>query len=146
MKPIVVDASVMLKWQLRDEENTEQADRLLRDLIEGQIQIIVPSLWLYEVVNGIRAAVYRGRLSQTQGQRAIVDFLLIGVNAYPFAPMAARAYEIACSHNLAIYDSAYIALAERWSTDLYTADAALYDKVGKVLPFVKWFAKYGDNF
>ncbi|MCC7353338.1 MAG: type II toxin-antitoxin system VapC family toxin, partial [Anaerolineae bacterium] len=88
MNVIVADASVMLKWQLRDEENTEQADRILRDLTQRKIRIIVPNLCLYEVVNGIRTAVTRGRLSRAQGRRAIEDFLLIGVNLYPFRPLA----------------------------------------------------------
>lgn len=146
MRTVVADASVMLKWQLRDEENTEQADRLLRDLIHGEIQIIVPSLWLYEVVNGIRSAVARGRLSRAQGRQAIKDFLLVGVNLYPFPPLAARAYEIACDYGLAIYDSAYLALAEQQGTDLYIADIALYNKVHNVFGFVKWFTKYDDTF
>jgi len=63
MTRVVVDASVSLKWALNDEEYVEQAVAL-RDaaIFERRFQMFAPSLWLYEIVNGLRVAVRRGRI------------------------------------------------------------------------------------
>jgi len=37
VKRVVIDASVALKWRLRDEQETAQADALLDDFLEGKL-------------------------------------------------------------------------------------------------------------
>jgi len=39
-KRIVIDASVALKWRLRDEEATQQADALLEDFLAGKLELL----------------------------------------------------------------------------------------------------------
>lgn len=58
-KRVVIDASVALKWLLRDEEIVPQADALLDDLLAGQLSVVVPTLFDYEVANVLRVAVSR---------------------------------------------------------------------------------------
>ena len=138
----VVDASLSLKWQLRDEPDLEPADRLLLDAVNGRIDLVAPDLWLYEVVNGLRTAVARGRLSKEKGGVAIDDFIALGIALYPFPSLAVRAYQLGNDFGLAVYDSAYLALAEHVSADLYTADRPLFERTKGNLSFVKWFAEY----
>lgn len=45
MKSVVLDASVALKWYLREEEYFEKALKLLEDFVSGTITIIVPDLF-----------------------------------------------------------------------------------------------------
>ena len=68
-KRIVIDASVALKWRLRDEEATGQADMLLDDFLAGNLALLTPTLFDYEIANALRMAVTRQRLSE---QEAIV--------------------------------------------------------------------------
>lgn len=139
---IVVDASLALKWQLRDEPDLAPADDILRDAVDQKVELIAPDLWLYEVLNGLRTAVSRGRLSSDQAATAVSDYLVLGIGLHPFGPIATRANELAISYGLAIYDSAYLALAESVGADLYTADRPFFERTRVSVGFVKWFGEY----
>jgi len=63
---VVVDASVVLKWQLDDEEYIPQATTLRNDFYaQGAIKAIAPYLLIYEVVNGILTATRRKKIGFT---------------------------------------------------------------------------------
>jgi len=53
MDRFVVDASVILKWVLGDERESDQdkALDLLNAWVEGRAELLAPSLWEYEVGN-----------------------------------------------------------------------------------------------
>ena len=53
MKRSVVDASVILKWYRLDEAHGAQALVLLQKCIAGELEILVPSLLTYELMNGL---------------------------------------------------------------------------------------------
>jgi len=67
---LVVDASVALKWQFEDEEATDSATQLLKDYVEGNQELVSPTLFAYEVLSGIQVAIRRGRISETSGLKA----------------------------------------------------------------------------
>ena len=73
-KRLVIDASVALKWRLRDEEATSQADALLDDFLAGKLELLTPTLFDYEIVNALRVAVTRQRLSEADAAAALADF------------------------------------------------------------------------
>jgi len=50
---VVIDASVALKWRLRDEEATQQADALLEDFLAGTLVLLTPTLFDYEIANAL---------------------------------------------------------------------------------------------
>src|SRR5438874_11637172 len=72
---LVVDASVVVKWHLRDEEFVDLALRVLQDYQDGRIDLLAPDHVRYEVPNAIRVAVSRSRLSFVEGTGAVNDFL-----------------------------------------------------------------------
>jgi hypothetical protein len=47
----VIDASVALKWQIADEEATVSASALLEAFIEGETELMAPTLFPYEMRN-----------------------------------------------------------------------------------------------
>jgi predicted nucleic acid-binding protein len=53
-KRVVIDASVALKWRLRDEEATQQADALLEDFLADKLELLTPTLFDYEIANALR--------------------------------------------------------------------------------------------
>ena len=69
VKRIVIDASVALKWRLRDEEATGEADALLDDFLAGNLVLLTPTLFDYEIANALRTAVIRQRLSEQEAMR-----------------------------------------------------------------------------
>ncbi|NUM36523.1 MAG: type II toxin-antitoxin system VapC family toxin [Candidatus Brocadiae bacterium] len=74
IKQIVIDASAALKWRLRDEEATEQADAILNDFLNKRLILIVPTLFDYEITNALKVAASMNRISKEDALSAIADF------------------------------------------------------------------------
>lgn len=115
--PLVIDASVAVKW-LVEEEGTAAAVALLgRDLA-------APTLLRIEVANVLRTAVAKGAMA-----RGRAGALLGRLHAAPVAilphddALERRALEIALDLGHPVYDCVYLALAERTGRLLVTADA-----------------------
>jgi len=140
-KLVVVDASVVLKWQLDDEEYIPQATALRNDFYAlGVIKAIAPHLLIYEVANGILTAARRKRLDSDKALRVLNNLIELGVELKEVEP--ARVLELALEHNLAAYDAAYLALAESEGCELWTGDRPFYHAVKGELPRVRWISDY----
>ena len=140
-RPVVLDASVALKWVFDDEQDVEQAVALRDDfLVRGSVQLFAPTLYVYELVNGIISAMARRRLDRSRGELALGRLLIVEVALRP--PSVERTFEMAVDFGLSAYDGSYVALAEHLGAELWTADRQLYDAVGKRLPWVRWIADY----
>ena len=87
-KRLVIDASVALKWRLRDEEATSQADALLDDFLAGKLELLTPTLFDYEIANALRVAVTRQRLSEPDAATALADFAQYTIVRYDFTGIA----------------------------------------------------------
>ena len=75
-KLVVVDASVVLKWQLDDEEYIPQATALRNDFYAlSVIKAIAPHLLIYEVINGIVTATRRKRLDSDKALDAMDNLI-----------------------------------------------------------------------
>lgn len=138
---VVVDANVSLKWALNDEENTEEALALLDDGIHGRIRMVAPSLWLYEVANGLVTATRRKRVSPEQGGELLTHLAAVGVR---FAdPDIEACYSAALRHRVALYDGVYLALADALGAVLWTDDRNFLDNaVASNATFVRWIGDY----
>jgi len=142
-RSVVIDASFALKWQLDDEADTEPA-LLLRDdvLVRKRITAHAPTLFVYELTNGVVSALRRKRLDAAVGQRVLRNLLSVGVVLG--IPALERTLELALEYELSAYDSSYVALAEQLGIELWTADRQLYDAVGISLPWVRWISDYSS--
>ena len=80
MKKVVVDASVVLKWFLYDEVYGDKALGLLTRFVDGDLQIVAPSLLSYEVINGLMNARRRGRISEDKIQTALSGFVSLDIS------------------------------------------------------------------
>jgi predicted nucleic acid-binding protein len=138
---IVIDASLALKWELNDEEFVENAVAV-RDasLLIGQVRLIAPSLFVYEVINGITVAARRLRFNPSRGSQMLQRLFSVGVSLR--TPDPARTYEIATRFQISAYDAAYVALAESAEAELWTADNPLFRAVSGSLPFVRWIGDW----
>ena len=70
MPTAVVDASVAVSWMIPD-ERSEVTDGILSRHKEGELELVVPTLWHYEVANALSRAVARGRITQAEGERSL---------------------------------------------------------------------------
>ena len=123
MADLVVDASVALKWALDDEEAVAEAVALRDAAVEGHVRLLAPTLWIYELANGLVSAVRRGRLAAAMGARALGHLRAIGVELVD--PDPADTYREAQAHGISAYDAAYVALARALAAPLVTGDRPL---------------------
>lgn len=123
MQDLVVDASVALKWALDDEEAVAEAVALRDAAVDGRVRLLAPTLWIYELANGLVSAVRRGRLATVTGTRALGHLRAIGVELAD--PDPADTYREAVAHGISAYDAAYVALARALGAPLVTGDRPL---------------------
>ena len=126
MKQVVADASFCGAWILAD-EFSEEADRLLSQLIKGTVQLAVPAIWHYEMMNLLRSALRRKRLAPEDVSEAIdaLEQVPILLEDLPGGPARRRMFHLAVQFDLSAYDAAYLELADRLKIRLVTCDAKL---------------------
>ena len=138
---IVADASVVLKWQLDDEDCIPQATALRDDFYSrGAVNVIAPNLLVYELVNGIFTAARRRRIAKDKATQAMSNLMALGVELKEVEPR--WVLEASLRYNLAAYDAAYLALAEAEKCDLWTGDRGFYQALKGELARVKWIGDY----
>lgn len=124
---VVADASVIVKWFV-EEEYSDNARALKRAYSEGLVDIAVPSLMKYEVLNALK---YSGAFGEDDLKTAATILDAFQFTTYDLEEdYAAKTVEAAIRKGITIYDAAYVALAQLLGTALYTADEKLMRKVG----------------
>lgn len=141
-KQIIIDASVALKWRLRDEEATSQADALLDDYLAGELGLLTPTLFDYEITNALKVAVTKGRLTENEAITALIDFQAFNIKLYNFQELQTLTFRLAYQHQRSVYDSAYLALAQLKGLWFYIGDKRLFNAVSQTLSWVKWVGDY----
>ena len=139
---VVLDASVILKWYLLDEEHGEKALEFLNRFVSDDLEIIAPALLEYEVINGLVAARKRGRLQEDLIVSAVEGLMNLGLRMVGLSGLYSRVIHFCKAYNRSAYDASYLALAESEKISFITADETLYNSVKKDLNWVKWL---GDN-
>ncbi len=121
----VVDASVVVK-SLLPEAGSEYADAVLASHRGGELILVAPELVIAEVANAIhKKAFVRRTIALAEAEKAFADFLKLGLYLYPLRDLAENAFRLAITHRHPIYDAFYVALAQRESCSLITADSRL---------------------
>jgi len=126
MEIIVPDASIILKWALRDEEETERdkASSILYSFIEGRYEIVLPSLWVYEVGNILG-------MKHPESSKEIMDILLdFEFEEYRMSKDICRLiFELINNLRVSFYDASYHALAIQQKGTFITSDKKYFNKV-----------------
>lgn len=124
MKIVVPDASVLLKWVLpTTEEGRDSALQLREAGAAGDITLMVPSLWLYEVGNTL-ARRFPDQAAQLLD--ALVAFGLIERTATD--AWRQQALALTRDYGVTFYDAAYHALALVERGVFVTADSAYAER------------------
>ena len=105
---LVPDASVILKWVLpsANEPLAEEARGLLEDFVSGEVDVLLPSLWYFEVANTLARQFPEDAL-------AILGVLReLGLPlASPCADWEQEAVDLVRRFGVTFYDAAYHGLA-----------------------------------
>ena len=124
----VVDASVGVKWFVREREADREVALTLRQRhIEGATRMIVPELFLLEVPNAIKT----GRKSTEEELAEVLTTLAdLDVQVEQHTPRVLRKTNaVAWAYKLTWYAAVYVALAEVLGFPCVTADEALLRKM-----------------
>jgi predicted nucleic acid-binding protein len=124
---IVPDASVLLKWVLRsDDENGRDRAHDLKDAwLAGACEIVVPGLWVYEVGNVL------GRKAPAAAAALLEAMMDLGMREVQPRTYVAGIFTLMRDHKITFYDAAYHALALHEGGLMLTADAAYVRKAGR---------------
>ncbi|MCB9453294.1 MAG: type II toxin-antitoxin system VapC family toxin [Anaerolineaceae bacterium] len=120
MTDYVIDASIVVQRLIRD-TYTQHVKVLFRQLLTGN-RLIIPEFCLLECTNVIWKQVRFQGMPQDQADNLVHDLNALPLTIMPVTGLLARGLYIGLIHELAVYDSVYIALAERLRIPLITAD------------------------
>lgn len=142
-KTLVVDASVAVKWHLKDEEYAAESAHLLRQYARGEVELIAPAQIGYEVGAAISVATIgqNPRLTREQGREAIEEFLALGIRTTSEPGLILDAFDLLHRYGIALYDALYLALSRGLRIPLVHADRRLQQRIGQ-LPDVVWIGDY----
>jgi predicted nucleic acid-binding protein len=120
---IVLDASVAVKWVLR-EEHAATARRILstRDLL-------APHLLWAEVGNTLWKRHRRQESSVEEVRRMLAEIQWLPITTFAHLPLLPAALGLAISLHQTVYDCLYLALAEARNSVMVTADRRFHDVV-----------------
>jgi predicted nucleic acid-binding protein len=118
---LIVDASVALKWTVRD-VGSDLALGLLSEALAA------PDLFQAELGSVLTKKVRRGEISPEQARGAFAETMEL-VDMLPSPAFAASALDLSLRLVHSIYDCYYLAVAEAYGAFLVTADRLFVTKV-----------------
>jgi predicted nucleic acid-binding protein len=124
----VVDASVIVKWFLQNQEADRDRALALRDLhISRRSTIFVPNFVLLEVLNAVR---FSPKAMEEDGELALEALQDLHLETKPSEfDLLRKANAIAWAYKITICDALYVALAEQVGYPLITADEVMVKKL-----------------
>lgn len=137
---LVVDASVALKWVLKEPDSNALRD-LWRSWVDAGEALIAPALFRAETLSVLRRNVYRGVLTAEEAENACAVLENLSVEVREPDELSAAAWRLAIRLNQpTVYDCCYLALADIMGCELWTADARFAGAASLHLPHVRLFA------
>ncbi len=128
MQQLVVDASIVVKWFIR-EKLSDLALQLRDSFVDGQFKLFSPSLLHYEVLNALK---YSKLFLTSELELAATSLENYGIILVPLnGSYAQTVVNLALKYDVSIYDAAYVGLADILDIQAYSADQKLISKVSK---------------
>jgi len=124
MATLVVDASVVAKWYIPEQDH-ELARDLRDDYVNNTHDLCAPALLPFEVVNALK---YSGQYDQERLREAAATLPEYGITLHSFSELG-PVTAVSDEADIPIYDASYVAIAESMDTAVYTADSRLLDSL-----------------
>ena len=121
---VALDSSLTLAWFFEDERSEAAVALLHRVAEEGAI---VPTLWRFEIANGLEMAIRRKRIDLPFRDRAPANLEVLDIETDRDSDRLvwSTTVQMAGRHQLTVYDAVYLELAQRRRVPLATLDRAL---------------------
>jgi predicted nucleic acid-binding protein len=144
MNQYVVDTSVVVKWfSTAGEADLNWALQLRQEIFEGNCQVFIPDLALYELGNALRFNPNFSAADVIAAMHSLIDMNLI------IRPVESKilsmAIQSAFQYEVTLYDAYFLALAVETDFRLITADYKFYQKVTEVGSVVRLDKLFGEG-
>ncbi len=118
---VVIDACIGIKWfSSVNEEKVEYATLIQRKNINLELEIVIPDLFIYEILNTLLIK-KKSSVDDLKLCRKALSLMNLNI-VIPDDKLLDLAIELANILNLTYYDGIYLALAKRMDTILITED------------------------
>ena len=114
---LVVDASVAVKWLVREEFSS-----IADEILNGQHELYAPGFMTLEVGNVLWRKVRTGEIRRAEAGVLAADILEMGIHWVDDVEVCTDAVQLAADLDHPAYDCAYLALAHRIGATMVTAD------------------------
>ena len=132
----VVDASVAARFLLV-EELSDNAGQILKDFLDGVIDLRTPQLLVYEVGNALSMSVLNGFITVHEAGQKLHSLLKLKMNILSLDEKDHQAILAWSTENeVTYYDGAYVISSKKIGAPLITADDLLYEKAKRKIPVV----------
>jgi predicted nucleic acid-binding protein len=98
--------------------------------------LLAPDVLPIEVAHGLAKAEKRGIILQGDADRLLTNVLSTPPRLHIYLPLLKRALSMASQARIGVYDCLYVALAERESCELVTADDRLLRTLRPLFPSI----------
>jgi predicted nucleic acid-binding protein len=128
----VLDTSALIRIYIPDGPVPEQLVKALRSAERGEDAILAPDLLLAECGQVLHRKRLAHLLSDEEVDTLIGHILSLPLRIVPHSEILALASTIALRENLTVYDALFLALAEKHSAKLITADTKLQSAANRL--------------
>ena len=135
---VVPDASLAVKWYLDDEADVVAARAVYEQWQRGDIFLLAPDCFYYELGAVIRTAERRTppRLTTEQGDEIFRVLAEVPIYTFPSRLLLPDAARRSRASGTSLYDALYLTLAELSDATFITADERLFERV-RALQYVR---------
>jgi predicted nucleic acid-binding protein len=116
-RPVVVDASMAVKW-FAAESDSAVADQL----IAGDRILVAPDIMPVEAANAWWKKVRRGEMGKADLDQAVASLLAMGLEWIPAPSLVDRAASMAADTGHTVYDCTYLVACAERGASIATAD------------------------
>jgi predicted nucleic acid-binding protein len=131
MNSLVFDCNVVIKWYV-PEVHTDKGQKILDTYVNGKIQLQAPDLIHAELANVLWKKNRLEGLEIEKAKRILRSFEELESVFAPTRDLFQQALDIAHECQRSVYDSLYIALAQRELRSMVTADERLVNAIQSV--------------
>lgn len=131
----VLDSNVALKWVL-PETDSDKALRLRADVQAGVHGLIAPDVFSIEIAHALTRAERKGDIPIGDAEVHLLNILSSAPQFHSSLALLRRALALSSAARIGVYDCLYIALAERETCQLVTADDKLVKNLQAQFPFI----------
>lgn len=136
---ICVDASLVAKWLVREEDSDIAYSLWKRFENEGAI-LIAPTHLDYEIGTILRRKLMRGAVTLAEVYNALEFYHQLNLQLFHLTDLIIKALALAETlQQPTIYDVGYLLVAQHHKADFVTADLRFCRATQGLFPFVKYF-------